>query len=1127
MALNDLWRFVTDEDERKRRVGEFRDQVDNLVRKPPAIPSIGQIGHGLAEAGRFYYNEVAQPWEELVLRGLDPRPRFMKPKRPDDENIFLNPEGPRAALHKTFTQRPQAVQTAADLVLDPANLLGAIKGVPLAAKLGTNLTLGATGGAALGESLGGETGSVLGTGVGLGLGALGVRGQLPTKGPAMGIVAGGGGRGAGGAIPPAGGQSVTQTGGNAAVDLLGLEGRQQMETSRRVGDVLRVGQQAMVGKRGTVVTVPVRAYETVRDRVIPSQVSRIRDEFRTAIKGVFRFDGEGRVTNVDGSPSFGDIAEAPGQFALTTQQQSALARVKSILQPLEDNDAFYGVKHPLIQISDPNGFYFPRIALGKNGELRPMPPRLGAAGGLGSKASSSKPRYFDTMADGTKAGVNYALPWNAVELHARGALKEAADEWVLGKVLPHTNTTNGLMDASVFGSPKLLGRYFDDPEIAAEVQQVMDPNNSLAFIRNISRPLVLIRATADLSAAGTIGLSSVATNPVGFGKAFVQSVKAAFNSPIGSEAANIARQQRQGLTPLTRAEKVRLGLVYASEQAGGTEFNPAIIRKPGQSLATSATNKAANIIETATAPFDRAFGRFRTVLAEENFDQARLLAKATGQNPNDEQLLRKLARDANLFSGIASTNPSNLEKALEFAPGYFRSQLEIIGRLVGKNGVDTNLLRARVGFMVTGAMVSTALINEARGKETDWNPVRKIGGDYRWNPNFMRIRDVNGVDISLLGPWDSLTRLLVTVGTGTANRDVGEVLSALRPKLGPAPQMLYDLISNKDFMGRPIRNTSGQLGVYAAQQVTPFGVAGVIRESQGGQPPETVATSGVLGILGGKGTPMSPSDHLDTIAQNRYKRPYRDLERWEQKEIERSHPQVYQSLIANSRPETQQAEATRQKLYQEQVESDARFQSGEITYRQWKEDLGRRRDQQRAILGYIYRDQVAQKDSPMTRYFDVINGATRPDGTVNWDVVDGAITSMSPEDQAYIQRNTNLDGTPLVKQYNDLKRQAAPLAKEFFDMPAYRGLTVEEGQQVTQLMQEVRSLMDQRRQGSITQDQAIRMVARGRNIPPKVMRAALDPDRYRNQARSRFWRSHPILEQVLGDLDPFRESQAA
>ncbi len=312
----------------------------------------------------------------------------------------------------------------------------------------------------------------------------------------------------------------------------------------------------------------------------------------------------------------------------------------------------------------------------------------------------------------------------------------------------------------------------------------------------------------------------------------------------------------------------------------------------------------------------------------------------------------------------------------------------------------------------------------------------------------------------------------------------------------------------------PYQEVKGPLGTVKqiARSGIPFGVANAIE----GQGPLAVG----LSLAGARPSPPPAIDQFDIIAKQKFGgKKFQELERWQQKEIEKQNPDVYHTLIANSRPMQQQAELQRQKIYNEQLASDERFQSCEVTYDQWKSEMNKRRDQERAVMNFIYRDQVSQKDNPLTRYFEIINSEQQSDGTVNWDNVDAKVSALPPDDQAYVSRNTGLDGTPMVLRYQQMKKQAAPFMKEYMDMPTFLGASVEESQDTTNLLQSARAIQGQT-MGKMPMQAAIVMAAKQLGTDRKIIGIAMTAEQRRNPRKSMYWKQHPALGQLYGSMAP-------
>ena len=180
---------------------------------------------------------------------------------------------------------------------------------------------------------------------------------------------------------------------------------------------------------------------------------------------------------------------------------------------------------------------------------------------------------------------------------------------------------------------------------------------------------------------------------------------------------------------------------------------------------------------------NRAFGYFGDAKRLQFADDmlAEELSKGRSlQNLIDSGDMARIAEISNNMTGWSRHRVAgNLGDLVLLAPRYFASRLETVFKgamgmipVPTRNGMrwgaklDQRMARRTMLRLLTGSMMMTYSINKMQGKDTDFRPI--VNG--RWNPNFNRI-NAFGRDISLLGPYDSLARLLVSIGT----TDIGVV----------------------------------------------------------------------------------------------------------------------------------------------------------------------------------------------------------------------------------------------------------------------------------------------------------------------------------------------------------------
>ena len=248
---------------------------------------------------------------------------------------------------------------------------------------------------------------------------------------------------------------------------------------------------------------------------------------------------------------------------------------------------------------------------------------------------------------------------------------------------------------------------------------------------------------------------------------------------------------------------------------------------------------------------------------------------------------------------------------LLFAPRFLQSRFETILKGVAgmRPGAPLNhRLARRTVLQMIGLMTTTTwLINEQRGKDTDFRPI--VNG--RYNPNFIRVMDVAGRDISLFGPFDSIAALMVNVGIAVQGGDPTKIPSAFRGFTSGTVGQTWDLVMQEDFLGRPITNNWERL-VHFARSIVPFsgneaqqlGAEGISAGREGDvRGVRDAAIGGVLEATGIRTTERGIGDILNAAAREQYPQqtaaasgrfgtvaadPYDLLESYEKKDLRES-----------------------------------------------------------------------------------------------------------------------------------------------------------------------------------------------------------------------------------------------
>lgn len=565
---------------------------------------------------------------------------------------------------------------------------------------------------------------------------------------------------------------------------------------------------------------------------------------------------------------------------------------------------------------------------------------------------------------------------------------------------------------------------------------------ALDAFNNLMRGL---RATGDASFLGIQGLLGATRDPKAYGTATRVAWKAlADPNVLGAhirdfDAGAVARD-----LPTSR-DWARVGL-----HIGGADTEFAIQAKGLTSLGRKVQDLP------VAKQSNRAFGYFGDVARMEIADSIAAAKKAAGVELTDD-VLKEISTAANLMTGWSpNTFGGSVGQLAQFAPRFFQSQLELIGKMVSGGQIEKSEARKAMVRMLGAAVGITLLANELSPEGLSPDKVLspwKKPGDPRsgWNSNFLRFR-VGGTDATLLGPWDSLLRGVVeTTGAATDALPLvesrGDSSYLLRSKASPALGAAWDLLSGKTALGEHASLADPE---YLVRSLLPFSVADLGMGDVSGR---GVAGLGI-GLTGVKAAPLSPTEDLDRVALAQYGKDFYSLEPSQQKAVKDAHPDLWQRAVERGSAQRRRRETLRAELDAQQAASDAQLLSGKSTREDWIASMKARRDELAARSKEIYGEpgHVGKPKDALDRYFKAIEDATAADtGEVSWDAVDSWVSSQSEADQAYIERNTGLSGTPLVQLYRKLTR-------EYYGLPKYRGYDADQARKIDELYTAVTNL---------------------------------------------------------------------
>ncbi len=381
-------------------------------------------------------------------------------------------------------------------------------------------------------------------------------------------------------------------------------------------------------------------------------------------------------------------------------------------------------------------------------------------------------------------------------------------------------------------------------------------------------------ATLDMSATTIQGLFAMGTHPVEAAKAWWLVT----SSWLGNPAAKLAWYEENREEWL---KMMRRGLALVDPQ-GNEEYllqkNTPLQQALGKLTDRTATTKwIASTLGTgrdlSNLHFAETGNIFRFLMAKKleqgNFIQ-KMVAQADGKPipKMSEDQWRKQISVINNATGMAQDyRPSSISQVALFAPRFFRSQLRMVRDAAFRSDEAGDLARKYMLTTMMSAVALTTVLNEVRDETTEYNlwSVNERTGEAYFNTNALKIKNVGGRDISMLGVYDSLMGLIVS---GMVQGPEAAVTRTLRSKASPLIGRTWDVISGQDFAGNqvivePVKDpiqTIETAARMAANSYTPFFIGDVAEDiakgTAGAQSPFVMAGA----FLGMKASPMTPNE---------------------------------------------------------------------------------------------------------------------------------------------------------------------------------------------------------------------------------------------------------------------------
>tara|TARA_R110002020_G_scaffold459728_1_gene677880 strand:- start:954 stop:9002 length:8049 start_codon:yes stop_codon:yes gene_type:complete len=393
------------------------------------------------------------------------------------------------------------------------------------------------------------------------------------------------------------------------------------------------------------------------------------------------------------------------------------------------------------------------------------------------------------------------------------------------------------------------------------------------FIGKLNAEMRSSSATLDASATTIQGLFAMGTHPIAAARAWWMVTGSWIRNPemrvqwYKENSSEISKDINDGLVwvnPESNAEYLLQSNTPAFSAIGKLMDRTAVTKWIASTLGEGRNMSNFHFAE---------LGNMMRFIMARKVDQGdfiqRMIAKADGRKvePLTPDQRRKAMEVINNATGMASGyKPSTLAQMAFFAPKFFRSQLRMVRDAVLRSDETGQLARRyMLTTMMTATMLTTA-INEARGETTEYNlwNVNERTGEAYFNTNALKIKNLGGRDVSLLGVYDSLLALIVT---GMVEGPKSAAVRTLRTKASPLVGRTWDVFSGNDFAGNevivdpldPIQTMQTATRM-AAQSYTPFFIGDVAEDIAKGTASAESPFVMAGAFLGMKTSPMTPNE---------------------------------------------------------------------------------------------------------------------------------------------------------------------------------------------------------------------------------------------------------------------------
>jgi hypothetical protein len=791
------------------------------------------------------------------------------------------------------------------------------------------------------------------------------------------------------------------------------------------------------------------------------------------------------------------------------------------------------------------------------------------------------PRTQESVAAGVEEGIRYANPWDALKAGMMRKARMAQDQYIANLISPlavkEGKSGFGFRPLSVdhpaLNRLRVVGQADSGAVMLATERPVFPEKIADELDAILARPSILnsqpgrvvqtlnaigipLRASADISFLLNQGIGFMESSPANAQNAIRGSIKV-IRSALGDpqQYAELRRAELRRTRDLLKKVGIEAddadrwltqrGKHVASEGAQDEFLFPEIAQDVVRKI-PKIGERAADTIQWSNETFARYLNYARDVLANDELERA----VAQGLKGSDlDGHMRKALASVNRMTGWTGSQPTGIEQIALFAPRFFRSNLEQIVKAFVDGGVEGEIARRHLMRLAATAMVTAYAINAIRGYNTDIDPR---------SYNFMRIRNVFGRDVSLFGPFATIIRGAAQTlggdpgemsagprgrgfvfGTNRPSPGLENIPAFARTKASPVLATAWTLMSGRTFDERPVsrnplstefftRTIPGLLSEnipFSAQAGLEEGIVPAVRDRN---PAALVRGIGatLASSTGVQSSAMTPAERRDLareeVARRLFGRDYRSLSAIEKSEVN-ADPKV-QSL---------QREATRRGLerddrriaaeneYRRGLEAAARDlaagvdESGQrftgVDYREAVQDLAFARYNQLKAIGEIDRQGL------LGAYFALREEATMANGQTNYELLErlqAEFEAKHPEIEDQLDRFLGTRDDPTMRRLREARKQA----REYFRIPAYAGMTVEEAERIQEILAITGDMVTNRQVPGYRAGLAA-LLERGLITEDEVRKAILAQRMGTNPERRAFALEHPEFAQFYRGFD--------